>query len=283
MLPVYKKILFSMAPVYETYKREIGVNGMDEYATLLIDKFALESSTLYHIASGFIESVHSTRDRVLMGFDIFSFNSIFRQILETYVAFHSLFIFPKDEDEKRLRFLLWKLDGLNSKSELEFSDEAWGRMLREDQIAIELAEKEIEQNLIVKTFLNSEVKKIYKKDKTYKWRFRIEGNEIREFSKIIFAKIICKSKQISNSYNLSSMHVHSGIHAVEQFKRVRGRLMDDDYVNQYILLATYLTCCVMKDMSSLNDSVFAKYDNLETETKQIIDLIYEKVRDARDE
>ena len=71
--------------------------------------------TFYHLSQGIVERRNDDTVKKSKGYDVFSVNSLFRVMLETYIAFNWIFVAPPTADEKEFRFLLWKLDGLFEK------------------------------------------------------------------------------------------------------------------------------------------------------------------------
>jgi len=278
MLSTYKKVLFSMAPVYFAYKKSLATNNnnIDEYSIFLIDKFASQSSTFYHISNGFIESIRSTEEQVLTGFDIFSFNSTFRAIIETYVTFNGLFVTPANVEEKKAKFLLWKIDGLTEKAKLEFEEDVLS--LESDKKQIQLWEDEFEQSDFYKLFNEKGIKEIYKRGKVHNWKFTTTGINVKPYGTLKFSKIVTKSTAISNIYNLTSMHVHSGFYAIEQFKKVRGKIVNDNYIDSNLVQAVYITACLIKDLTKINEGAMKAYNNLDIGSKEIIEMAYTKLR-----
>ncbi len=274
MLSLYKQLLFAMPKVYLAYKNDL--TSLNEYSSLLIDKFASHSSSFFQISIGFIESVKSTPERKLMGFDIFTFNSTFRAIIETYVTFHGLFVTSKSESEKEARILLWKIEGLSSKMKLDIEDDIIS--FAKDRDNIQLLENEFESSEFFKSFDTKEIGKIYKKGKIHNWKFLINGNEVKEYGMLKFSKVLTQSKTIGNLYNLSSMHVHSSYYAIEQFKNIRGKLIDDKYIDSYVCQAMYLTACLIIDMRDSSVECRNAYDLIDAETQWVIQTTYDTLR-----
>jgi hypothetical protein len=278
MLKTYKDVLFSLGDIYSA-KRELPVdNNMNEYACLLIDKFWIHSSTLYHITEGLIPSVHSNKERKMMHFDIFSFNTTFRAIIETYMTFNGLFIVPENKEEQEAKFLLWQLEGLISKGKLVFDNTEINQMLKEDERKIELLETQFEMSPFCKSLEESEINKIYRKGKSHNWKFTVNGQTIKRFDLLGFSLFACKSLAIRNLYKLSSMHAHSGFWSVEQFNNIRGKVIDEKYVETYIIQAIYLTTCLIKDIARSNKRCQLEFEKLSPELRNKINLYYSKLR-----
>lgn len=89
------------------------------YSNLLIDKFAIHSSSFFHLSEGIIEHKGSTDKVKIKGYDLFTINSVFRVMMETYITFNHIFVEPMTDEEKKFRLYLWKIDGLFIKKEIQ--------------------------------------------------------------------------------------------------------------------------------------------------------------------
>ena len=107
-LEFYSVLLFG--PLTEIYiaRKETHLEEWMEYSNLLIDKFAIHSSTFFHLSSGIIEHKNSSETQRMNGYDLFTVNTTIRSIIETYLAFNHIFVESKTKQEKHFRFLLWK-------------------------------------------------------------------------------------------------------------------------------------------------------------------------------
>jgi len=94
-----------LAAVYTELKK-ISKKGWMTYSSLLIDKFAIHSSSFFHLSSGIIEHRKSGEQVRMNGYDLFTVNTTFRAIMETYATFNHLFVEPSSSEEKEFRFLL---------------------------------------------------------------------------------------------------------------------------------------------------------------------------------
>ena len=75
----------------------------------------------------------------MSGYDIFTVNAIFRTIMETYATFHNIFVEPSNIEEKKFRFLLWKIDGLTEKSRFNIDEKDFSTaksILENDKIVL---------------------------------------------------------------------------------------------------------------------------------------------------
>lgn len=115
-LEFYEYLLLGPLTSVYSARKKTSLTGFLNYSNLIIDKFAIHSSSFYHLSNGIIEHNKSTESVKMRGYDMFSVNSLFRTMIENYITFNHLFVEPKSVEEKEFRFLLWKIDGLVDKS-----------------------------------------------------------------------------------------------------------------------------------------------------------------------
>jgi hypothetical protein len=72
-----------MTAVYSGMKKNIP-NEVRKFAHLLIDKYAIQSSSFFFLSKGIIELKKSNEEIKVTGYDLFTCNSTFRAIIETY-------------------------------------------------------------------------------------------------------------------------------------------------------------------------------------------------------
>jgi hypothetical protein len=247
-------------------RKKTSVEGWQQYSNLLIDKFAIHSSTFFHISEGLIEHSSSNDDQKRKGYDLFTANTTFRVIMETYVAFNHIFVEPTTEEEKHFRFLLWKLDGLFqlTKYDIEINDfESAQSILETKTREREATIRELQENCFLKKFSESERVKIFDPEKKKaKWRFQFENRRIRPLQIIDLIKHCCKIRAFVNMYRYSSIHTHSNFPSVDEFREIRGRLINDKYIDSVTRLGIYLTCLMICDICRIDSNSKRKFDSL---------------------
>lgn len=279
----YEYLLLGPLSVVYSGKKKTQVNTVNEFSNLLIDKFAIHSSSFFHLSNGIIERKKSNELMKMKGYDLFTVNSTFRTMMETYATFDNIFIEPKSEDEKEFRFLLWKLDGLYDKSKFDISendfDGAKEILDNEKQILIETINK-IENNNFCKSLEKSELSKIYKPNKSItNWRFIIDDN-LNVTTLKIFELInhSCKTKGFINIYRYASTHTHTNYLAIEHFKQTRGVPISEGYVNPIIKLAVYLTCLLISDIINVDKNAKSEFEKLPEKVKEYINGITKAIK-----
>lgn len=249
-------------------------NEWMEFSTLLLDKFAIHSMSFYHLSKGIIEHRKSGEQIKMYGYDLFTVNTTFRALIETYITFHNIFIESKTEEETKFRFLLWKLDGLYQKQkyDIEYKDfENAKEILKLGEELIERTKIQIEESKYYTAFNSTEILKIYNPErKNSNWRFLIKNGSIRPQKIIDLVKHVCKQRAFVNMYKYTSIHSHSNFPALAEFKDTRGKPILDKYTDPIVNVATNMTCLLIMDMCDTNENAKKKFD---TFTKAIRDYI----------
>jgi len=264
-LELYEVLLLGpLSDVYTARKENTHTNEWQSYSNLLIDKFAIHSSTFFHLSAGIIEHNKSGETKKMNSYDLFTVNTTIRAIIETYSVFNHIFVEPGSEDERYFRFLLWKLDGLlqEKKYDVELTDfdgikEVLARKEQEIKLTISL----INGSDYIRSINPVELHKIYDPDKRkVNWRFLIEENKIRPLKIIELIKHCCKTSAFVNTYKHSSVHTHSNFSAIEEFKHTRGKEISNEYTGPIVRLAIFLTCVLISDICIIDCNAKNKLD-----------------------
>ncbi|WP_010136753.1 DUF5677 domain-containing protein [Ochrovirga pacifica] len=282
-LEFYEYLL--LGPLTMTYyplsSEEIPV--WQEYSNLLIDKFAIHSSSFFHLSKGIIERKKSGEVIKQRGYDLFTVNSTIRAIIETYSAFNHIFVEPKTSDEKKFRFLLWKLDGLFQKQKLEiYEDDFEGAKEILDSYKLEISKtiNEIETSNYKNTLSDSELLKIYNlSKKRISWRFLVVENKVRPLKIIELVKHTCKQRAFVNVYKDSSIHLHSNYPSLEYFKGFRGKVITKEFTDPLVRLAIYLTSLMIHDICFISNESKKKFELLPVEIKDFISGISKSIKE----
>lgn len=273
-LQFYEMLLLGPLSDIYTARKETQLNEWQSYSNLLIDKFAIHSSTFFHISSGIIEHSKSGEIRKLNGYDLFTVNTTIRVMIETYIAFNHLFVEPKSEEEKHFRFLLWKLDGLfqEEKYEVELSDfDGVEKVLASRKVKINSTIEEIKSSGFIKNISDKELKKIFDSEiRKSNWKFTFGNERIRPLKIIDLIKHCFKIRAFINTYKHSSVHTHSNFPALEEFKRLRGKFISNEYTDPITRLAIYLTCLFIYDICEIDQNAKKKLGEMSPEVNKFI-------------
>lgn len=275
-------LLGPMTAVYSGMKK----NPSDEvrkFAYLLIDKYAIQSSSFFFLSKGIIELKKTSDEVKVTGYDLFTCNSTFRTILETYTTFHNIFMESKSKDEEEFRFLLWKIDGLLDKQNLNIKPEDFEEaqsVLDKDAAILSDTRERLEQNNFYKSLPFNESKKLYKPGHNrVNWRFIIRDNLTIVPLKITeLISHSCKMRSFTNLYKYTSMHTHTGYLSIEHFIATRGIHISERQVKPSIKLASFLTCLLIMDMHNLDERGKEEFHKLDLGMQNIIVGISDSIR-----
>lgn len=264
-------------------KKEIENTNIKEFSNLLIDKFAIHSSSFFHLSKGIIELKKSNEEIKMTGYDLFTVNSTFRTMMESYATFHNIFVESKSIDEEEFRFLLWKLDGLYDKQKFEIGEDDFHgakQLLRRDKEILAETILKVENSNFYKLLSALEIERIYKPDKLKtNWRFLIDDKfKITPLNITQLIRHTCRTKTFVNQYRYTSTHTHTNYLSIEHFKQTRGVPISDGYVNPITKLAIFLTCLLISDMTNINENAKAEYQNLPNEVRNYITGITKAIK-----
>ncbi|SDS11533.1 hypothetical protein SAMN05216503_2021 [Polaribacter sp. KT25b] len=283
-LDFYEKLL--LGPLMQLYsaRKETELSDWMSFSNLLIDKFAIHSSSFFHLSKGIIEHRKSGEKKRINGYDLFTVNTTFRALLETYVTFHNLFVEPKSEQETELRFLIWKLDGLYQKRkyDIDKSDfEKAEEILKKDNELINNTQKQIEQSEFFKKLNSEQSIKIYNPNfKSANWKFLIKNDLIKPKKILELVKHVCKQKGFVNLYKYTSIHSHSNFPALAEFKDTRGKIISDKHTEPTTEYATIMTCLLMSDICIIDKNAKSKFETFPKAIKEYINGITKVIKES---
>jgi hypothetical protein len=275
-----------LGPLTQIYSARVKSELPDwmSYSNLLIDKFAIHSSSFFHLSKGIIEHKKSGEKSRMNGYDLFTVNTTLRAIIETYITFHNLFIEPKSEEENKFRFLLWKLDGLYEKRKYDIENNDFidaEKILRNDDKLIDETQVLIENTNFYKSSNADQIFKIYKPNKRFSnWKFLIKNEQIKPQKIIDLIKHICPQRAFSNLYRYTSIHSHSNFPAIAEFKDKRGKMITERNNNAITNVALNLTCLLIYDICSIDQNAKQKFDTFTPEIKIYINGIVTAIRQS---
>ena len=84
--------------------------------------------------------------------------------METYATFHNIFVEPSNIEEKKFRFLLWKIDGLTEKSRFNIDEKDFSTaksILENDKIVLNNTITEFESCIFFRLLTKEQINKIY--------------------------------------------------------------------------------------------------------------------------
>jgi hypothetical protein len=283
LLDFYEYLLLGPLTTIYSAKKKTQATELVEFSNLIIDKFAIHSSSFFHLSKGIIELKKSGEKVKMTGYDLFTVNSTFRTMMENYATFNNIFIESKTLEEQRFRFLLWKIDGLFDKQKMDIGEsdfEGAKEILEKDKIVLRHTIREFESLPFYRSLDQKQLYKIYKADKEkYNWRFTIDESGIITPLKISdLIKCTCKTRGFINTYRYTSIHTHTNYLAIEHFKQTRGVPISKEYTNPISKLAIYLTCLIISDICSLDENARSEFEVLPNEVKEYIEGINNAIK-----
>jgi hypothetical protein len=283
LLDFYEYLLLGPLTTIYSAKKKTQATELVEFSNLIIDKFAIHSSSFFHLSKGIIELKKSGEKVKMTGYDLFTVNSTFRTMMENYATFNNIFIESKTLEEQRFRFLLWKIDGLFDKQKMDIGEsdfEGAKEILEKDKIVLRHTSREFESLPFYRSLDQKQLYKIYKADKEkYNWRFTIDESGIITPLKISdLIKCTCKTRGFINTYRYTSIHTHTNYLAIEHFKQTRGVPISKEYTNPISKLAIYLTCLIISDICSLDENARSEFEVLPNEVKEYIEGIKNAIK-----
>ncbi len=159
LIKLEEVLLHDLMLISKAYRTNNIPTDYNKYAHYLVDKFATHSATLHHIAAGYIPREKNGKKG--FGFDIFSFHSVLRVLIETYVCFYQIFVSHKTEEEKQLCYMLWKLNSLNSLSKYDLEYAFAQNELQNAKLKASHLCTKIEKNSFLKSLPKGEASKIF--------------------------------------------------------------------------------------------------------------------------
>ena len=258
-LELYDYLLRGTLTEVYTEQKKTTKEGWMNYSSLLIDKFAIHSSSFFHLSNGIIEHRKSGEQIRMNGYDLFTVNTTFRAIMETYATFHHIFVEPSNHDEKEFRFLLWKIDGLTEKSRFLINEDDFAEartIIENDNLLLDKTISEFESCKFYKSIEKSQLNKIYNPiKKHYRWRFTFDSKRsITPLSIIALIAHVFTTRAFINTYKHTSIHTHSNYYAIEEFEKIRGKRLSNEYTDPLVRLAIITTAMLIDDICRIDDN-----------------------------
>ena len=276
-------LLDPMSRIYSAKKQTILTDWMD-YSNFLIEKFAIHSSSFFHLSKGIIEHKSSTEKIKVTGYDLFTVNSLFRVMIETYITYNHIFVEPKTVDEKQFRFYLWEIDGYyeQNKAIIDLRDSDLKKQKELNVKKLEKAIENIKQNVFYKSLQPNELQKIFDSEKRKSlWKFTIsENNRIRPLKIIELVEHVCKASGFINAYKYSSIHSHSNFISLEHFKETRGKTISDKITDPWTRIAIYLTALLIDDICNTDKNAKLTFSLLPIKVIDFINGINKSIRES---
>jgi len=282
----YKYLLLGPLTIIYKARKETQLEGFLAFSNLIIDKFAIHSSSFIHLSEGIIELKKNNEAVQMNGYDLFTVNTVFRTMMENYATFNHLFIEPKAIEEQKFRFLLWKIDGLYDKQRFDIGEtdlkEVKSTLANDKKILIEVM-NEFENSKFYSLLEKDQLIKIYNPDKKkFRWRFLLIEGKILPLSITELIKHTCKTRAFINHYRYSSIHTHTNYLSLEHFELTRGKPISQQYTNAITRLAIFLTSMLIFDICSIDENAKNAFEYLPQNVKEYINGISIAIKNNKD-
>ncbi len=281
-LALYEEMLLGpLSQIYDA-RKQTELKDWQQYSNLLIDKYAIHSSSFFHLSVGIIEKLDASNEPKKSYYDLFTVHTTIRVIIETYIAFNHIFVEPETEEEQYLRFLLWKLDGLYQETKYEVKEtdfEKAAEVLQDRQTAIKATISNIQSAEFFNTIPpHFQAKLLNTEKRRANWRFLYMEGKVKVLQIIDLVEHCCKQRAFFNTYRHSSIHTHSNFPAIEIFKKYRGKQLSTEYTDPITRLAIYLTCLFIYDICELDENAKTAFKKLDADYKEFISGMAESMR-----
>lgn len=206
-----------------------------------------------------------------------------RVIIETYCTFNHLFVNPyAREEEKKCRFLIWKLEGLLTLKKMkiglnEFDD--LDDKLSENEALISSTIKEIDSCLFFENIDIKEKQKIYhleKKKINWKFEFDNKTKSISSLTIIGLIERILPQRTYFNLYKYTSMHTHSGYISVLHYEQIRSTQLSETHFDDILHVALDVTYFLIKDICTIDKNALEEYEKFSIHEKKLIEHVNKK-------
>lgn len=203
-------------------------NQFEIYNDILPNKLIGQCITLFSLRKNGIQFEFNDKNYTLL--DAKTAISTFRNIIETYLTWNHIYFYPNSESEKRVKFILWKLDGVKSMNQFENNIEVIKIFdnLKDSCDKISLLEQELITNCFFKSLTceqKSRIKRVDRRNpnkvKAYNWKFSYDetNKKLKLYTSILpFVKYNLGSFY-HDLYKYTSMYVHASYPSAAQFHR----------------------------------------------------------------
>lgn len=244
---------------------KIKVQEWRNFGDTLMSKYGFHLHSLLTLLEGTeFKSKYLEGKRPRKILDVSSGYVLLRVLFECYLVYHHIYLNPKDEEEKKLRYYSWILSGLNSRS----------RYSGETSIAINQKKKdalEIEKLKGIIKALPAYRNLTPKRQGTLLTEYR--SNMSKKWSDIMVESGIGKEHQFHSMYSFLSSHAHSEGISIIQYKELN--LAYSDYHAQGSVISIMASQLTAKLALTLVDEfriIEIVYNTLPNKTRQILEI-----------
>jgi len=266
-LEEYHKFLDILISLHETLADEnVKIQQWQKLSEHLLLKFYLHGNTIFHIYSGtelksnYIDDKHVS----IKILDIPSAKVLQRAQLEAFLMYHHIYVNPKTEDEKQLRYYAWIYSSLLERQEFPTKTEIGKDVIAKDLNTIESI-RGIMLNLASFKELNEKQQKALIKTGSKKL--------FKHWATIMEETGFPKNHGFSTLYSIMSSHAHSeglGIIQLSDTNIFNSEENEIAYLDVHI--SKLLVCMMISTIKDLYKSIGVHYNNLPEVLRYDIEL-----------
>jgi hypothetical protein len=193
-------------------------------------------------------------------FDFASSAVLARACLETYLAFHFIFISPRSEEERHLRSLVWKLGGLLDRQKVTPSTDYGRQRLNEEREHIEPLRTQIRLNPAYSDLTSKQQKDACEG----KWRFGKRWSDLA-------VNAGGSERYFVGLYAYLSSYAHSGYLSALQVGQAQDKQVQLQLGQMYIGVGLTIMSYFLTDYASLFSPVAAILDASQ-DNKRLIEV-----------
>lgn len=274
-LIAYRELLGVLISLHEVLAQsQVKFEIWKGYSDTLMTKFFLHSNTLAQILTGGVlqlEFKDGIRRNIKI-LDVSSSKVVLRAQLEAYLMYHHIYVNPKTEDEKELRFNAWMCASLLDRQSLPAATDFTIAQLKKDKEDIAKLRLRMEQLPAFKNLSDNQQKILLEKGsaKLFKhWRTILHETGFGEGS--IYNRF----------YGLLSNYAHSEGLSILQLQESKFTYnKNDETANLNVFMSTILLARMVLSIKGLYKMIEIQYNGLPQSFQDTIE-IYARLGDVR--
>ena len=266
-LKEYHNLVDTLIYLNETLRLEnIKISYWQKYSETLLFKFCLHGLTLHNICSG-LTLQSSYFEKELNGakvIDISSVKVVLRSQLETFLMYYHIYVNPKSDDEKQLRYHAWIYSALLQRQNFPTTTEFGKQQKEKDLIEIENIKIEIQK---LSSFSNLSVKQQKALLKTG------SGKLFNHWAEILKETGFSDKHAFSTIYNYLSMYSHSeGVSVIQLSDKAFTYEQNKGQADLDVHNSKLLVCLMITALIKLYEPVNIKYNALPDNLRYDIEI-----------
>lgn len=271
-LKEYHRLLDALFFLHETLSRaKIGVPYWMEPSDTLMSKFYLHSHSFYNLLQGFeVRSEYFKSD--LDGKRIIDFASakvLLRSQMEAFLMYHHIYVNPKSESEKELRYNAWLYTSIIQRGGNVTAEGNFAKAQKvKDNLTISELKKRIQQLPAFKNLSNKQQNSLLEKG---------NGKLFKNWDTIIKESGFSEKHSLFQYYWLLSAYAHSEGVSILQIKQSNRDSINDSAIAD-LFVSIQIVCCMILSIKKLFKAIEIQYNGLPQELQDTIEIYAEMSR-----